>query len=227
MKIDALHNWDVSPPDAAAIQERLRSKVVLRDMLGTVRRIAGVDAAYAEGSTRVWAGTAILDYPSLRVAEEKWAEGHAAFPYMAGLLSFRELPWILKSLVQVEQEPDLILCDAHGIAHPRGVGLASHLGILSGKPTIGCAKNPLVGRSAQVGPRRGDYEFLRHRGRKVGAVLTTRSGTKPLFVSPGYGVTILGAVEWVLRCGGGHREPEPLRAAHMLVNRLRRQEAAQ
>jgi deoxyribonuclease V len=129
----------------------------------------------------------------------------------------------LTALEQVTHEPDLIFCDGQGIAHPRGLGLAAHLGILLEKPTIGCAKRRLVGVFGEVGPKRGDYAILRYKDRQVGAVLRTRSEAKPVFVSPGYGISIRSAVRMTIQCGGGYRIPEPTRQAHLLVNKIRKQ----
>ncbi len=145
-------------------------------------------------------------------------------PYIPGILSFREIPPILKALKKLKSEPDLIFCDGQGIAHPRGLGLASHLGLLTGKPTIGCAKKRLVGQFSEPGQHRGDYSLLLYKGKKVGAVLRTKEKIRPLFVSPGYAIEIEGSVRIVLDCGGQYRIPEPIREAHLLVNKLRQKE---
>jgi deoxyribonuclease V len=141
-------------------------------------------------------------------------------------LSFREIPLVLKAIGMLEREPDLIFCDGQGIAHPRSLGLASHLGILIEKPTIGCAKKRLVGEFSEVGQYKGDSSPLMYEGREIGTVVRTRTGVKPLFVSPGCGLTTKDAMRMVLDCGGRYRIPEPIRQAHLLVNRLRQRDEA-
>ncbi|RLF54020.1 MAG: endonuclease V, partial [Thermoplasmata archaeon] len=170
------------------------------------------------------AGAVVMAFPGLTMVEERWIRGSSDFPYVPGLLSFREIPHILNVLGQLKNEPDLFLCDGQGIAHPRGLGLASHLGLITQKPSIGCAKTRLVGEYAQVEYDRGSRSDLLYRGRKVGMVLRTKKGVKPIFISPGYGVTAGQAVEIVLKCTGKYRLPEPIRKAHLLVNRARREE---
>ena len=133
---------------------------------------------------RVWAGVVVLEYPRLIKLEERWVHGRSRFPYIPGLLSFREIPHLLEALKRLETDPDLILCDGQGIAHPRGLGLASHLGLLLNKPTIGCAKSRLIGEHSEVGQEKGNYALLRHGKRVIGAVLRTREGVNPLFISP-------------------------------------------
>jgi len=174
----------------------------------------------------VWAGIVVLSYPGLFKVDEAWAKGRMDFPYIPGLLSFREIPFLLKALERIRIEPDLILCDGQGIAHPRGLGLAAHLGLLVSKTTVGCAKKRLVGEFSEVGPNRGNYSLLFHEDRPVGAAVRTRAGVKPLFVSPGYGITIDEAVATVLNCCEHYRIPEPIRQAHFLVNGLRQREEA-
>jgi deoxyribonuclease V len=169
----------------------------------------------------IWAGVVVLDFPSLVKIEEKWSQKKAAFPYIPGLLSFREIPVLLDALREIELEPDLIFCDGQGVAHPRGLGLASHLGVLLNKPTIGCAKSLLIGEFDPVGEDRGDYVYLRYQDRVIGAVIRTRSRVKPVFISPGYGVMLEDCIRFVLETCPTYRIPEPTRQAHLLVNSVR------
>ena len=226
MKTINLHPWDVSSHEAIEIQKALSPQLIFMKLSGKIRHVAGIDVSCSKKSDTLWAGVVVLSYPDLDKVEEKWTKGIANFPYIPGLLSFREIPVVLESLKMIESDPDLIFCDGQGIAHPRGLGLASHLGLLIEKPTIGCAKKRLVGEFSEVGQQRGDYSMLFYKDREVGAVVKTRSGVKPLFVSPGNRLTIRDAIRMVLSCGGRYRIPEPVRQAHILVNRIRKRESA-
>ncbi len=227
MKIRHLHAWGVSSQEAIKIQSRLRSGLVFKTVPGPIRHVAGTDVSFSKKSGRMWAGVVVLRYPELLKIEEKWVQGEVDFPYIPGLLSFRELPVLLKALERLKTNPELILCDGQGIAHPRGLGIASHLGLLVDKPTIGCAKSRLVGEFSEVGETKGSYTYLWYKGNVVGAVLRTRRGVKPLFISPGNRITLDETVEVVLRCCLKYRMPEPTRQAHLLVSGLmRRQEVA-
>jgi deoxyribonuclease V len=154
MDIHELHAWNVTYKEAVEIQKCLRDKVIFRKVERKIKYIAGLDVSYAKGANTVWAGVVVLDFPSLAKAEERWTQKKVFFPYIPGLLSFREIPALLDALKTLEVDPDLIFCDGQGIAHPRGLGLASHLGVLLHKPTIGCAKSPLIGKFDPVGKRR-------------------------------------------------------------------------
>jgi len=221
MIISDLHPWDVTYKEAVKIQKELKDKVSLKKIDKKIKYVAGLDISYAKGSNVMWAGVVVLDFSSLNKAEERWSQKKVNFPYIPGLLSFREIPALIDVLRKIEIEPDLIFCDGQGIAHPRGFGLASHLGILLNKSTIGCAKSPLVGTYNQVGERKGNYAYLMHQNRIIGAVVRTRSKVKPLFVSPGYGVTLNDCVKFVLETCSKCRIPEPTRQAHLLVNSVR------
>lgn len=221
MDIPDLHPWNVTYEEAVKIQECLKDKVVLRKIDREIRYIAGLDVSYAKGARTVWAGVVVLDFPSLVKIEERWSQEKVSFPYIPGLLSFREIPALLDALRKVEVEPDLIFCDGQGIAHPRGLGLASHLGVLLQKPTIGCAKSPLIGEFGPVGEERGDFVYLRYQNRAVGAVIRTRSRVKPIFISPGYGIMLKDCIRFVLATSSPYRIPEPTRQAHLLVNLVR------
>ncbi|MDY6972630.1 MAG: deoxyribonuclease V [Thermodesulfobacteriota bacterium] len=224
MKTRHLHPWNVSFHEAMEIQRALRPQLIFPVLSDKISIVAGADVSCSKKSNAIWAGVVVLSYPGLVKVEEKCAKGVTDFPYIPGLLSFREIPAILKAVDMLEIEPDLFFCDGQGIAHPRGLGLASHLGLLIEKPTIGCAKKHLVGEYSEVGQRRGQYSLLFHKGREIGAVLRTRTGVKPLFISSGYGLTTTDAIRMVLDCGGSYRTPEPIRMAHLLVNRRRRSE---
>jgi len=221
MLISDLHPWGVTYKEAVKIQKDLKDKVSLKKIDKRIKYVAGLDVSYAKESNIMWAGFVVLDFPSLNKAEERWSQKKVSFPYIPGLLSFREIPALIDVLRKMEIEPDLIFCDGQGIAHPRGLGLASHLGILLNKSTIGCAKSPLVGTYSQVGESKGNYAYLIHQNRIIGAVVRTRSKVKPIFVSPGYGVMLNDCVTFVLETCSKYRIPEPTRQAHLLVNSVR------
>jgi deoxyribonuclease V len=221
MIISYLHPWDVSYSEAVKIQKSLRDKVNLKKIDNKIEYIAGLDVSYAKGSNIMWAGVVVLDFPSLNNVEERWSQRKVSFPYIPGLLSFREMPVLIDALRKLEIEPDLIFCDGQGIAHPRGLGLASHLGILLKKSTIGCAKSHLVGAYNEVGEGKGSYAYLIYQNRIIGAVVRTRSKVKPIYVSPGYGVMLDDCIKFVLETCSKYRIPEPTRQAHLLVNTVR------
>jgi deoxyribonuclease V len=217
-----LHPWNVSYQEAVTIQESLKDRVIMQDLTGRIKRVAGADISYARGVDTLYAGIVVLSFPKLETLEERWCKGITRFPYIPGLLSFREVPFLLRVLDQVALTPDLIICDGQGMAHPRGLGLASHLGIWCAIPTVGCAKTRLVGEHSEPGLERGAFSYLILKGQRVGAVLRTRTGVKPIFVSPGYGITLERSIEVTMQVTGRFRLPEPIRAAHALVNRLRK-----
>jgi len=221
MDIPDLHPWNVTYEEAIKIQKCLKDKVILKKIDRRINYIAGLDVSYAKEGNTVRAGVVVLDFPSLVKIEEGWAQSKVSFPYIPGLLSFREIPALLDILTKIEIEPDLIFCDGQGIAHPRGLGIASHLGVLLHKPTIGCAKSRLVGEFDPVGEDRGEYVYLRYQNRIIGAVVRTRSRVKPVFISPGYGVVLKDCIRFVLETCPTYRIPEPTRQAHLLVNSVR------
>lgn len=200
--------------EAIEIQNRLRPKVVTRDDFGPVRTIAGVDVSIRRGRAR--GAFVLLEYPSLRVLEERTLERKVEFPYVPGLLAFRELPVLLQLLKG--RAPDLIMVDAHGLAHPRRFGLASHLGVLLDRPTIGCAKTRLVGEHGEPGPKRGSQAPLVHQGEVVGVALRTRDRCRPIYVSVGHRISLQSAIGFVLACSR-YRIPEPTRLADLLSRR--------
>jgi deoxyribonuclease V len=221
VKIFQHHPWNISYGEAIEIQNTLKSRLLFKKLPKQINYVAGCDVSCSKTTNLGWAGMVILTYPDLILVEERWAKAPLHFHYIPGLLSFREIPILLEAVQKIEIKPDLILCDGQGIAHPRGFGLASHLGLLTATPSIGCAKKRLVGDFQEVGGIKGDYSPLLYKGKKVGTVIRTKTGVKPLFVSPGHAVTIEDAVGMVLSCVDRYRIPEPIRQAHLLVNRLR------
>lgn len=219
-----LHAWDVSCQAAIAIQQELRKKLILEDLdlPDPVRCIAGADISYSKGDDRFFGAVVLLSYPSLEILEIASSVGSAPFPYVPGLLSFREGPVLLQSFANLKRRPDIVLFDGQGIAHPRGIGLASHLGLFLDLPTIGCAKTKLIGTFAEMGQERGHCTDLCHKDSVIGAVVRTKNRVRPLFVSQGHRISLERAVEIVLSCCKGYRLPEPVRQAHLVVNRLRK-----
>ncbi|GAB6067788.1 endonuclease V [Methylothermus subterraneus] len=210
------HRWDVSPKEAVAIQERLRALVRIEDALPQITAIGGVDVGFPRQGRYACAAAAVLGFPGLQLQAKAQAQLPVGFPYVPGLLSFRELPAILAALAQLPRLPELILCDGQGIAHPRRLGIASHLGVLLDHPTVGVGKTRLVGHHDPVPDQRGAWVPLVDRGETVGAVVRTRPGVKPIYVSPGHRISLTGAVHWVLACTTRFRLPEPTRLADRL-----------
>lgn len=210
--------WDLTPAEAIALQRELAPQVVREDCLGVVRRVAGIDVGFEAAGAVTRAAVVVLDFPSLGVVEQAVARRPTTFPYVPGLLSFREAPAVLAALAGLSGPPDLILYDGQGLAHPRRFGIACHLGLLTGIPSIGVAKSRLVGRFEPPGPERGAWSPLEDRGEVIGAVLRTRAGVAPLFVSIGWGIGLATAIHWVLACAPRFRLPETTRQAHRLAS---------
>jgi len=222
MKYRNLHSWDVDYKTAVAIQADLRGKLVLRDDgPGDIRIVAGADLSCNKGDNRVYAAVVLLDIATLEVVEEASHSGRISCPYIPGLLSFREGPALLRAFGKLQRQPDLILFDGQGIAHPRGFGLAAHMGLILDLPSVGCAKTRLIGAFEQPGAKRGQHSALIHDERQVGVVLRTKDRVKPIFVSQGHRISLGRAVDIVLKCTRRYRIPEPVRRAHILVNQLR------
>jgi deoxyribonuclease V len=212
---------------AVAIQAKLREKLILDDGLsGDIRIVAGADISCTKGDDRVFAVVVLLDAATLEVIEEATYSGRTSIPYIPGLLSFREGPALLQAFGKLRKRPDVALFDGQGIAHPRGFGLAAHMGLVLDIPSVGCAKTRLVGTSREPGERRGQQSPLVYNEKRIGAVVRTKDRVKPVFVSQGHRVSLERAVEIVLQCARRYRIPEPIRRAHILVNKLRL-EAAQ
>jgi deoxyribonuclease V len=216
-----LHRWDVSVEEAIALQGRLRPLAPQAPpvALDQIRTVAGVDGAYDEAG-RGRAAVVVYALPDLEIVEQATAVKEVSFPYVPGLLSFREGPVALAAVEQLRTQPGLLIFDGQGYAHPRRFGLACHLGLYLGRPSIGCAKTRLIGTYEEPGPNQGDCAALRDGEEVIGMVVRTRAGTKPVFVSVGYGIDLPTAVAVVLRCVRGYRLPEPIRAADRLANRL-------
>lgn len=178
--------------------------------------------AFSPDGRTAWAGVVVVSLPELLLVESACVLGRVTFPYVPGYLSFREGPHLLRAFARLKRRPDLILFDGQGIAHPRGFGLASHLGVLLNCPSVGCAKSRLVGEHGEPGPERGARVPLRDDGRTVGAVVRTRDGVRPLYVSIGHRISLRAAIRWTLACCR-FRVPEPIRLAEQLVNRMRQE----
>jgi deoxyribonuclease V len=223
MKAQGLHPWQVTTHEAIAIQKRLRSQVMTENTLGDIHLIAGADIATSKDSPKAYAGVVVLSYPALEVVEERGLEGEVTFPYIPGLLAFREGPLLIKAFEQLSTDPDVIVFDGQGLAHPRGMGIATHMGLVFDKPTIGCAKSLLFGRYQEPDPEKGAWAELRDsQGRIVGAALRSKLKTTPIFVSIGHRVDLPSAIRILLECTRGVRIPEPTRLAHNFVTQLRR-----
>jgi deoxyribonuclease V len=208
---------------AERLQAGLAARVVVADRFGRIDTVAGVDVAYDREGKRATAAVAVLRADDLSVVETRALETAVRFPYIPGLLSFRELPAICALLQHVTVVPDLLICDGQGIAHPRRFGLACHLGVMFDLPAIGCAKTPLLGAGREPGMApgmaRGDSTALLEQGETVGCALRTRSGVRPVYVSPGHRISVAGACEWVLKLAPRFRLPEPLRLADQAARR--------
>ena len=215
-----VHAWDVTPKEAVAIQNELRRHVIRRDDFdpAALRTVAGVDAGFEEEGRVTRAAIAVLDYRSLACVDQAVARLPTRFPYIPGLLSFRELPAVLEALGGLTQPPDIFLCDGQGIAHPRRLGIASHLGLLTGLPSIGVGKSRLIGSHGKVPTKRGAWTPLLDEGEVIGAVLRTRAGVKPVFISIGDRISLETAVQVVMACTRKYKLPETTRAAHRLAS---------
>lgn len=212
MHIRHLDPWDGTPAEAVRLQERLRSQVIVENRPGEVRTVAGVDVAVASGVAR--AAVVVLSCPELELLEIARAERPVTFPYIPGLLAFREAPVVLAACEVLRIEPDLFLFDGHGLAHPRRMGLACHLGLCLDKPAIGCAKSRLCGEHDELPPDAGAWVPLRDGPEPIGAVVRTRTGARPVYVSIGHKVDLEAAIRWVLGTVRGHCLPDPCRLAH-------------
>lgn len=211
--------WDGDVARARQLQHELASRVRLHDDAPPPRVVAGVDVGFEDAGAITRAAAVLLDAATMQPLAEVVARLPTRMPYIPGLLSFRELPAVLQALAQLPEVPALLFVDGHGVAHPRGLGIAAHLGVVTGLPTIGVAKKILVGSHDVVGPQRGDRAPLMHRGNMIGTALRSKDGIQPLIVSPGHRVSHATAVERVLACGRGYKLPEPTRLADRLASR--------
>ncbi|MEQ8970979.1 MAG: deoxyribonuclease V [Coleofasciculus sp. C1-SOL-03] len=218
MEIYQRHSWTLTVEEATAIQNQLSREIITSDQLGEVNYVAGVDVGFEDNYAISRAAVAVLSFPELQLIEQAIARRPTTFPYIPGFLSFREVPVVLDALSEIKITPDLILCDGQGIAHPRRFGLACHLGLLITVPTIGVAKSRLIGQHEELPPEKGNWQPLRHRGEVIGAVVRSRTGVKPLYVSPGHRISLPTAIDYVLRCTPKYRLPETTRWADKLAS---------
>ena len=212
------HRWDVTPAEAIALQNSLRDAVVTVDTFSRVTSVTGVDVGFEEQGKITRAAVATLSFPELVLQEYAVARRPTAFPYIPGLLSFREVPAVLDALQQLRRLPDLLLCDGQGLAHPRRFGIACHLGVLTDLPSIGVAKSRLLGTHGTLAEDKGSRQALYDKGEVIGTVLRSRRGVRPLYISIGHRIALETAVEYVLRCITRYRLPETTRAAHKLAS---------
>lgn len=218
MKTRDLHSWQVTPSEAVAIQRPLADKVIKNNTLTRAPHfIGGADISVKRSHDPATAAVVVLEYPGLKLVDFSVVHEPVTFPYVPGLLSFRESPLVLHACEKLTTEFDLLLVDGQGIAHPRRVGLASHLGLLLDKPAIGCAKSRLIGESTEPETAPGSWTEITDDGEIIGAVLRTRRNVRPVYVSIGHKVDLETCIRWVMACGKGYRIPEPLRLAHMVA----------
>ncbi|MDY6781362.1 MAG: deoxyribonuclease V [Cyanobacteriota bacterium] len=212
------HPWPQTVEEATALQEQLRDRVSLEDNLGEINTVAGVDVGFQENYTKTKAAAVVLSFPQLERIEKAIAQIPTTFPYIPGFLSFREIPALLQALNHLETIPDLIICDGQGIAHPRRLGIAAHLGVLLDLPAIGAAKSRLIGTHDELALEKGSWQPLRDKGEIIGAVVRSRTNVKPLYISPGHKVSVETAIDLVLRCTTQYRLPETTRWADRLAS---------
>lgn len=222
MKVTQLHSWKVNYREAVRIQNSLIENLSFPKLKKKPKRVAGADVSCSKRSTMLFASVVVLSLPDLSVIEEQLVESPAVFPYIPGLLSFREIPILCKAFRKIKTAPEAVICDGQGIAHPRGIGLAAHLGLILNIPTVGCAKSRLVGEYKPVGEKRWSRSRLRFGGKNIGSVVRSRRGVKPVFISPGNNIDLQGSIKLIRWCTTRYRLPEPTRLAHISVNRYRR-----
>lgn len=223
---EQLHDWDLSPREAVELQKSLRERVRLEPLKREIETVAGADISFNKYSPVLYAGIVVLRLPSLEVLEEVGVVSETKFPYVPGLLSFREASPVLAAWAKLKTEPNAVMFDGQGIAHPRRIGIASHVGLFLNRPTLGCAKSILIGQHEELDEERGSWQPLvdPKNDETIGAALRTKTRVQPIYVSPGHLIDLAGALELTLRADGGYRQPEPTRRAHLLVNALRRGE---
>jgi deoxyribonuclease V len=230
MKLVHRHPWNLNPKQAIALQAGLSKNLVysIRGKcpvhLDELRIIAGADVSYSKKTDTCYAAIVMLDFSTGEIIEERTAVKKSAYPYIPGLLSFREAPPLIAAFSRLKHDPDLLIFDAQGIAHTRRFGLASHMGYIYEKPSIGCAKSLLVGEFNPPGEKAGDWSYIHHKGEIIGMAYRLKSGCKPVFLSPGH----LMDMEWIrrffARCGGEYRIPDIIRLPHILSNKIRRED---
>ncbi|MGD0957595.1 MAG: deoxyribonuclease V [Candidatus Acidiferrales bacterium] len=226
MKALRLHRWNVTPREAARIQLRLRERLERNDRFAEIKTVAGADVALDLRRKRAIAGVIVYRFPEMVEIKRAWAERPFTFPYVPGLLSFREIPVLLKAFARLRNAPDLIFCDGHGYAHPRRFGIACHLGVLLDRPTIGCAKSILVGIVKEPSRQAGSWAPLVDGKTEevIGAALRTREGVKPIYISQGHRISLESAIEFAHAAADGFRIPQPTRDADHFVEAVKRGE---
>lgn len=217
VKIKILHPWDVTPLEAVEIQRSIRELVSSIDDFDKIQRVAGVDVNFNYKKNRARAAVVVLGFPRMNRIDEAAAEGEISFPYLPGLFAFREIPLLVPALEKLTTQPHLMIVNGQGMAHPERVGLASHLGVLTDIPTIGCARSRFIGTYQPPRKEKGASTYLYDNEKIIGAVVRTRTNVAPLYVSIGHRISLSRAVEYVLKCTRQFRLPEPLRAAHRLT----------
>ncbi|AFZ04299.1 deoxyribonuclease V [Calothrix sp. PCC 6303] len=219
MNINQLHSWSLTTQEAKAVQQNLRNLVINQDQfIEPIQYVAGVDMGFTEDGKVSRAAVAVLSFPDLQLVETSIAYRPTEFPYIPGFLSFREIPALLDALQKIKTTPDMILCDGQGTAHPRRFGIACHLGLLVDIPTIGVAKSWFIGQHDALADTKGSWQPLTDKGETIGAVLRTRSGVKPVYVSPGHRISLATAIEYTLNCTTKYRLPETTRIADKLAS---------
>lgn len=215
-------DFNYTPQQAIALQKKLSSQVQISSFpIDKVKLIAGADISFNKNSSTIYAGIVVMTFPELELVEEASVVTESRFPYIPGLLSFREIPAITEVWKQLKHLPDVVVLDGQGIAHPRRMGIASHFGLLINGPTIGCAKSVLVGNFGELDNTKGSFANMHHKEEVVGAALRTKTGVKPVYISIGNKITLSDALQIMLHCSTKYRIPEPTRQAHLLVNRIR------
>jgi deoxyribonuclease V len=242
--MNPLHSWNVSVEQAIRIQEALKDRIILKNTFSKVhpvrnssgvsnpaveqqriisngvKTIGGGDVAYSKNEDFLFGAIVVLSFPGMEILDTATASGKIPFSYIPGLLTFREGPILIKTFQRLKLKPDVMIYDGQGIAHPRGIGLASHMGLWLDLPSIGCAKTPLLDEFISPGRLKGSFEWIRKEGKKMGAVLRTREHVKPLFVSPGHRIDLPTSIQLILQSCKGYRFPEPLRKAHQLSRKM-------
>ncbi len=220
MKIDHLHDWNVTPGQAVAIQQELSKRIIYdRPLdLNSIRLVAGVDVSVKDNISQ--AAVVVVSFPEMKIVETSLSRQPTPFPYIPGLLSFREGPVLEEAFMKLQHEPDVLMFDGMGRAHPRRIGIASHMGLLLQKPTIGCGKSLLTGHFQEPPNMRGAYVELIDRGEVIGAIVRTRIRVKPMFISVGHLIDLENAIKIVMRCTTKFRLPDPIRMAHNAAGTL-------
>jgi deoxyribonuclease V len=238
MRLGIVHKWDIEIADARKIQQQLREKCIEEDRFGEIRTVAGLDVAFVlvasqafrrkhsrwtalREANRAIAGVVVYSYPEMQELERVFAEVRLKFPYVPGFLSFREIPALLAALGKLQRMPDVMFCDGQGYAHPRRMGLATHLGIVLDRPTIGCAKSILIGTHDVVGKEKGEWTALMDDEERIGAALRTRAGVKPMYISSGHRISLEKSLQLTLAVCDGPRIPRPTRDADRYVREVK------